>query len=156
VTADDPRPAGEPVKGRCGTCDWPTNRLPCAYCAAAARPAASGGATDGERECPGGIVDEGPCVLPFGHGGGCQVASQADGGLRARARSIVANWRVNFGRDEDEVLVNMIETALLADAAKVQRVRELADLLAGPPTIAENGAVRREIADRIRRALDHP
>jgi hypothetical protein len=49
--------------------------------------------------------------------------------LRKRANRIVANWRVNFDSDDDRPLVNMIDAALIEQAAEAVRLREvLADL----------------------------
>jgi hypothetical protein len=55
-----------------------------------------------------------------------------------------------FGRASD------VQRLALAVPTLVARLRAAADLaaeLAGPPTVAENGALRRQIADRLRAAL---
>jgi hypothetical protein len=151
----DPRPAGEACE--CGHAlvrhgRWLAGRYDCCGCDTF-RPAASGGATDGERE--------GACVIcgyPRAEHEGdgemvhdfvsAPVASQADGELREEIADLATEltsgrWDAQVGAaylHADAVLALPAVRRLLADAAKVQRVEALADELALWRAMAERHA----------------
>lgn len=155
MTADDPRPAGEAC--RCGHRYDEHRRFPCGLgCTVTAeggwwadactnyRPAASGGATDGERECarcgqspeshayPGSPAYE--CVYVFPP---TPVASQADGELREDP-----DWVLD---EESGVLYGPLEgrrirvpvASLLATPEAASLVRQLLDGVAAVQRVRE-------------------
>lgn len=140
---------GHPAVRHAGRVEW------CAEgsCSCAQfRPAASGGAADGERECMCGKPEADPVhhrpqtsdeehryepAPTEAEYYGAPAASQADGGLREEIVQAVraelacgTAWYIPTGESiADTVLALPTVRQLLADAAKVQRVRKLADRL---------------------------
>lgn len=103
------------------------------------RPAASGGATDREREewrpvcgCEQGMghMDRGCHSYGLCHAQSAErhpAASQADGELREEIAQVVATAGDGYWARADAVLALPAVRQLLADAAKVQRVRDAVD-----------------------------
>jgi hypothetical protein len=82
-------------------------------------------------------------------GVGWLITLDTDGG----SNPLPEGFRTDIGREEDAALIVAAVNALPTLVARLRAAADLADQLAGPPTVAENGALRRQIADRLRAAL---